>query len=244
MVWRTLVGVPAVVTSVPNNGTRESRLYRWRQRSPNNKWQTLTWYLIVAYCPACMRWRETRHTWDGKSEVQSKNPYCYPIQRGVHPADQDKKPSALPFCFASRIRAWRILGPAPVKSQNAVMTWEWSAIALPLILFNCFSPRITLAIRTAGVKGPNWDFRPIVQFPAPVFDSCRLCAASEIPGRRTLTEPCPVRNMWWFTGRTGDARMKAHCILDVKVVAQTNWTGCLAVDLKIGSSTEMCPALQ
>lgn len=128
--------------------------------------------------------------------------------------DQDRKPSVLPFCLASRMSAWRILGPAPVNSQNAVITWECKAIALPLILFNCLSPSITRAMRTAGVKGPNWDFRPIVQFPNPLCDCCcPFLGKSCSPGRRTLTGPWPVRNICWPTGLTGDAQMKAVCML-------------------------------
>lgn len=37
---------------------------------------------------------------------------------------QDRKPSLLPFSLATRMRFWRILGPVPEKSQNAVMAWE------------------------------------------------------------------------------------------------------------------------
>jgi len=35
--------------------------------------------------------------------------------------DYDRKPSLLPFSFATRMRFWRILGPVPEKSQKAVI---------------------------------------------------------------------------------------------------------------------------
>eukprot|EP00177_Eucheuma_denticulatum_P003624 GFKZ01006568.1.p1 GENE.GFKZ01006568.1~~GFKZ01006568.1.p1 ORF type:complete len:163 (+),score=15.55 GFKZ01006568.1:1646-2134(+) len=57
---------------------------------------------------------------------------------------------------------WRILGPAPVNSQNAVMTWEWRAIPFPRSLLRRFSPITRRVAMTAGVKGPNLDFLPIV----------------------------------------------------------------------------------
>lgn len=52
---------------------------------------------------------------------------------------------------------WRILGPAPVNSQKAVMTCECSEMPLPRSLFSRFSPRMKRLPIKAGVNGPNFE---------------------------------------------------------------------------------------
>lgn len=102
----------------------------------------------------------------------------------------------------------RILDPAPVNSQNAVIACECNEIALPRILLRDFWPMIRRTTMTAGLKGPNLDTFPIVHF--------AVC------GRATWQTAAPANGV--RRAATGVAAMKADtgaivvCRVDVMLI--------------------------
>lgn len=91
----------------------------------------------------------------------------------------------LPLSLACLMSFWRILGPAPVNSQKAVMTCEWSEIPLPRSLFNRFSPMINRVAITAGVNGPNFDTLPMVHLAREGSEQARTAVPENVA--RVLT---------------------------------------------------------
>lgn len=124
-------------------------------------------------------------------------------------ASYERNPRVFPLFLACRMRAWRILGPAPVNSQKAVIAWEWREMALPRILLSSLSPKTTFATRTAGVKGPNLATLAMVHFGAVGW---RGESATWQLGARA----------WLVAGRTGDAGRNAGCMVDFRFVVQVD----------------------